>query len=120
MAVHDKVLPTNAMKANTQGQNVSPLCRSGKENETVAHLASSCEQLTQKYCKQWRHDKILQTLHWNLCKKYDLQAATKFYDHVREKVSENDLVKVLWDFNIRKDKKLEHIKPDITVQDKRS
>ena len=91
-----------------------------KENETVAHIVSSCEKLTQKYYKQWRHDKVAQILHWNLCKKYDLQAATKFYDHVPEKVSENDLVKILWDFNIQTDKKLEHNKQDITLHDKKN
>ena len=85
MAAQDQALPTNAMKANIQGQNISPLCRMcGKENETVSHIVSSCEKLTQKYYKQWRHDKVAQILHWNLCKKYDLQAATKFYDHVPE------------------------------------
>ena len=121
MAAQDQALPTNAMKANIHGQNISPLCRMcGKENETVAHIVSSCEKLTQKYYKQWRHDKVAQILHWNLCKKYDLQAATKFYDHVPEKVSENDLVKILWDFNIQTDKKLEHNKPDITLQDKKN
>ena len=76
----------------------------GKENETVSHIISSCEKLTQKYYKQWGHDKVAQILHWNLCKKYELRAATKFYDHVPEKVSENDLVKILWDFNIKTDK----------------
>ena len=92
----------------------------GKENETVSHIVSSCEKLTQKHYKQWRHDKVAQILHWNLCKKYDLQVATKFYDHVPEKVSENDLVKILWDFNIQTDKKLEHNKPDITIHDKKN
>ena len=83
MDERDQALPTNAMKANIQGRNINPLCRMcGKENETLAHKVSSCEKLTQKHYKKWRYDKVAQILHWNLRKKYDLQVATKFYDHV--------------------------------------
>ena len=34
-----------------------------------------------------------------------------------EKVSENDHVKIMWEFNIQTDKKLEHKKPGTTVHD---
>ena len=98
MAAQDQALPTNGMKANIQSQNCIPLYgMCGKENETVSHIISRSEMLTWKYYKQWKHDKVAQILLQNLCKKYDLQAATKFYDHVPEKVSQNDLVKMGWE-----------------------
>ena len=78
MAAQDQALPTNGMKANIQSQNCIPLYRMcGKENETVSHIISSCEKLTQKDYKHWGHDKVAQIIHWNLCNKYELQAATK-------------------------------------------
>lgn len=41
-----------------------------------------------------------------------------WYTHNAEKVLESDSCKILWDFSIQTDKKLNHSKPDITVIDK--
>ena len=59
-------------------------------------------------------------LHWNLCKKYHLPAADKWWEHKVEKVLRNDDVKILWDFKIQTDKHLAHNIPDITVVEKKA
>ena len=41
-----------------------------------------------------------------------------WYTHNSEKVLELDVCKILWDFSIQTDKKVNHNKPDITVIDK--
>ena len=61
---------------------------------------------------------VSQNVHWNLCKKFDLPHATNWYDHVAEKVTENNKAKVLCDFSIQTDHVMEARRPDIVVLDK--
>ena len=57
-------------------------------------------------------------MHWKLCEKWGFERGEKWYDHKPEKVLENEKCKILWDFSIQTDKKLDHNKPDILVEDK--
>ena len=70
--------------------------------------------------KKWRNDQVARILHWKLCKKWGFQNGDTWYNHDPQKVLENDKCKILWDFSIQTDKKLEHNKPDITLLDKES
>ena len=54
-------------------------------------------------------------LPWNLCKKYNISAANKWWEHTVEKVIQKDDVKILWDFMIQAEKRLAHNVLDITV-----
>ena len=47
--------------------------------------------------------------------KYDLPRAEQWYNHKPEGVTENESIKVLWDFNINTDYEIEHRRPDIVV-----
>ena len=76
--------------------------------------------LAQNRYKKWRHDKVAQVLHWNLCKHHELNHYAKWYEHNPDIVQENDNAKLLWDMHIQTDKVLEHSKPDIVLLDKRS
>ena len=96
------------------------MCRlCGKKVENVTHIVSACKMLAQKDYKR-RHDKVCSHLHWCLSKKYGLDVDNKWYYHRPEKVVENDVVKILWDFNIQTDRIIEHHRPGITVIDKTS
>ena len=55
-------------------------------------------------------------LHWNLCRKYNLPTADKWWEH---KVDQALVVKFLWNFKIQTDKHLAHNIPDITVVEKK-
>ena len=57
-------------------------------------------------------------IYWDLCKKYGVKVLAKWYDHVPEKVVENDQVKILWDFNIQTDHVIQHRRPDVVLLDK--
>ena len=117
-AVQDQSLRTNVMKARIEKANVSPLCKiSNKAEETVFHIFSECSKMDQTEYKG-RHDKLAKVIHWDLCKKWGVQMTAKWYDHVPEKVTEIDQVKILWDFNIQTDHVIEHRHPDIVVLDK--
>ena len=54
-----------------------------------------------------------------LCEKWGLQKTGKWYKHEPEKVLESNKCKILWGFPIETGKCLEHIRPDITVIDKK-
>ena len=56
-----------------------------------------------------------------MCKRYGFPTETKWgYEHTSESVLENDSAKILWDFSIQTDHKLEHNKPDIITVDKQA
>ena len=62
---------------------------------------------------------MAQVIHLELCKRFSFHAhMEKWYEHCPEKVLENEEVKVLWDFTIQTDHRLEHNKPDIVVHNK--
>ena len=72
--------------------------------------------LAQCQYKNWRHDKVAQALHWEICKKYGLPASEKWYGHCIETVMENEEVTVMWDMKIQTDKEIEHCRPGIDIR----
>ena len=52
-------------------------------------------------------------IQWELLKENDLSHASKWYEHVPERVVESDEGKLLWDFTIQTDHVIEHRRPDI-------
>ena len=100
-------------------QHWSAKCRMCEErDETIAHIVSECSQLAQNEYKKCRHDKIAALIHWKYCKKFGFVCTEKSYGHFVEKntkVLENDEVKLLWDFSIQTERRIEHNEPDIVV-----
>lgn len=119
LAAQDQALRTNAIKAKIDKTTDNSKCRLCKEkDETVDHLVSACSKIAQTDYKE-RHNKVASMLHWNLCKKYNMPAVDKWWEHKVEKVVQKDDVKILWDFKIQTDKHLAHNIPDITVVEKK-
>ena len=57
-------------------------------------------------------------VHWKLCKKVGIPCEESWYKHTPEKVIETDEFKLLWDFPIQTDNKLDHNRPDIVIVNK--
>ncbi|XP_072176148.1 uncharacterized protein [Diadema setosum] len=115
IAAHEQALSTNALKAKIQKRDVDATCRICRErDETVQHIVCGCSKLAQKEYKR-RHDKLAQVLHWELCRKHEIPCESKWYMHEPQKVSENDKVKILWDFDVQTDNVIQHRRPDIIV-----
>ena len=55
-----------------------------------------------------------------MCKRYEFSNAVKWHEHTPEKVLENDNVRILWDFSVQTNCKLEHNKADILIVDKQT
>ena len=121
MAAQDQAIRTNAIKHRIDKQDVSPLCRlCGEREETMSHVVAECKKLAQKEYKKWRHDKVAQVIHWTLCKKNGFAYQDRWYEHEPERVLENERTKLLWDFPIQTDHKLDHNKPDLVLYDKQN
>ena len=116
-AAQDQALPVNALKS-IYDTNQSSLCRLCKERtETVEHLISGCKTLAAGEYKE-RHDSVAKNIHWHLCEKHGMQSTEKWWDHSPQPVTENDQVKILWDFNVYTDRKITARRPDIIVINK--
>ena len=120
-AAQDQAISTNNHRKVILKEDISPLCRvCGTSNETVSHILSECPALAQCEYKTWRHDLVAQAIHWKLCQKWGFEAGKTWYSHEPERVLENEDCKLLWDFPIQTDKKLDHNKPDIVCVDKKA
>ena len=76
MAAQGQALRTKYIRKVIDKEDVAATCRlCGERDETVAHVVSECKMLAQKQYKNWRHDKIAQVIHWQLCKKYNMDYA---------------------------------------------
>ena len=113
MAAENQSLRTNAVKAKIDRSQNDSLCRMCRQKEeTVSHLLCECPKLAQKEYKQ-RHDGVAKALHWDLCKQCGIGTCDKWYEHSPDSVEENENYKLLWDFPIQTDRKLDHNRPDI-------
>ena len=102
-SAHEQALKTNYMKFHIDKTSESPLCRICRiENESVSHIVSKRKMLVQK-----RHGNVCRCIHWKLCKKHGFQGAQQWYEHEPDRVIENRRYKILWDFIIQCDTKIE-------------
>jgi hypothetical protein len=118
-AAQEQALPTNHNKCYITKTQRNSKCRICQErDETTNHILSECEMLAGRNYK-WRHDRVCKLIHYETCQKYGLQCASKWWDHVPEKVTENDEVKLLFDFDIQVDRDIHHRRPDIIIFNKK-
>ena len=54
-------------------------------------------------------------VHWEMCRKYGIECAHKWYDHQPLPIVENGEVRATWDMTIYTDKVLKHNRADITL-----
>ena len=66
-----------------------------------------------------RHDNVARYIHWQLCGKCGLERAKRWYEEKPEVVVESENFKILWDFTIQCDRKIEARRPDIVFIDKK-
>ena len=84
----------------------------------IRPIISKCSKQTQKEYKT-RHDWVGKVIHWELCKKMELDHTTKWYMHKPESIAENELHKILWDFEIQTDHLIPARRPDLVQINKK-
>ena len=116
IAAQDNAIRTNHIKARIDKTQQSSKCRlCGDIDETINHIISECRKLAQKEYKA-RHDKVIQ---WEICKKFKFDHTNKWYMHNPAPVLENDMHKLLWDFNIQTDHLIPVRRPDLVMINKK-
>ena len=119
-AAQEQALRTRFKRNRIEHEDVNPLCRvCGKQVESVAHLASACGGLAQKEYKR-RHDRMGLRVYWELCRRYEVKCAEKWFEEVPEEVRVNGAgdVEIWWDRGIHTTKPMEHNRPDVVVVDR--
>ena len=119
IAAQDNAIRTNHIKARidkTQQNSKRRLCSDW--DETINHIISECSKLAQKEYKA-RHDWVGKGIHWEMCRKFQFDRTNKWYMYNPAPVQENDLCRLLWDFNIQMDHLILTRRPDLIVIDKK-
>ena len=107
MAAQEQALRTRNVRKVIDKENINGMSRMcGEREETVAYIVCECKRLAQNEYKNWRHDKVVAIIYWELCKKYGVVVKERWYDHKAEKVIETDEIKISWDMRIQTEKSL--------------
>ena len=119
-AIQEQAITTKYVQKHIHKTTNDDVCRACKQQkETIHHIISGCSTLAPtKYLQ--RHDNLCKYIHILLLEKYGIptQNANKWYTYEPEPVTENEAVKILWNFPIQTDHQLKHNKPDIMVIEK--
>lgn len=117
-AAQDQALRTKWYNANILKTSKDPTCRKcGKFDETIAHIISGCPELAQGVYLH-RHNAVASYLHWVLCHLHGLKCNALWYEHEPSKITQNEKIKILYDWNVYTDKKIHHRRPDLVVVNK--
>ena len=62
-----------------------------------------------------RHNFVGKVIHFELCKRLNFDYTAEWYIHKPESVLENEIHKILWDFEIQTDHLIQARKPDLML-----
>ena len=100
---YDRQLYLLYVKAKIDKTQQNSKCRLWEEkDEMVNHIVSECSKLAPKDYKA-RFDWVDKVIHWELWKRLNFDHTTKWYIHKPELVLENEIHKILWDFETKAD-----------------
>ena len=83
-------------------------------------MVIECGNLAQTEYKGGRHDNVAWIIHWQLCGKCGLERANSWYEQKPEGVVESENFKILWDFTVQCDRKVEARRPYIVFRPERT
>ena len=110
---------TNHIKARIDKTQQNCKCRlCGNRDETINYIISECSKLAQKEYKT-RHDWVDKVIHKEMCKKFKFDRTNKWYMYNSAFVLENDIHKLLWDFDIQTDHLISARRPDLIITKKK-
>ena len=85
----------------------------GDRDNAINHLNEHSKYIQKKY--KTRYDWVEKVIHWELCKKLKFDYTTKWYMHKPESVLENEMHKILWDFEIQTDHLIPGQRPELAI-----
>ena len=120
-AIQEQAVTTRYIQRHIFHQQVDESCRvCNREKETIHHITSGCSVLAPtKYLQ--RHNNLCKYIHELILRENNMKPEhTSWYLHQPQPVEENDSTKILWDFSIQTDHRIDHKKPDIFYLNKTS
>ena len=115
IATQNNTIRTNYIKAkinNTQQNSKCRLCED--KDERVNNTISECSKLIQKKYQAMLYN-VGKVINWELCKKLKFDHITKWYMYKPESAQENEMHKILWNFEIRTDHLIPPRWPNLVV-----
>ena len=88
------------MLNDTQHKSKGRLC--GGRDEMINHIVREHSKLAQREYRS-KPDWVGKMIHWKLCKWLSFNHTTKWYIHKTKSILENEMHKILWDFEIQTD-----------------
>jgi len=85
----------------------------------VAHIVSACSEIAGSLYKA-RHNNVAAAIHHSICQNYEIKMTDNIWLHKPNSVAEKNIVKVLWDFEIRTNRQIQARIPDLVVIDKQT
>jgi hypothetical protein len=118
-AAQEQAIVTRAIASHIHGANISDQCRlCGNAVETTMHILAECSKIAQQEYLD-RHNQVAKYIHWRLLQNNGIQTEAKNWKlHEPHKIAEADNIKILWDFNIFTDRKIQARRPDIVIINK--
>ena len=119
IAAQNNAIRTNHIKATIDKTQQNSKCRlHGDRDEMVNHIISKCNKLALKEYKT-RHDWVVKVIHWDMCKKLKFDHINKWCMQNPAPVLENNMHKLLWDFDIQTDHQISARRPDLIIINKK-
>ena len=107
------------MKSETDRSQEDSLYRSWKKSHEITdHVVTGCSRCVQKEY-EGRLKNLGNIIHWKVAENYNFEVKDNWYVHEHKSVAENELYKVLWNFNIQADYIIKSWTPDLVVVDKK-
>ena len=118
IAAQDQAIKTNYYGNNILKDGTHPLCRiCGQFQETIDHIVAGCPEMAKTEYLH-RHNKAATYLHWNICKEFNINTKSKWYEHEPQTVSEKDDITIMWDMPMQRDRKIKANRPSRTKKKK--
>ena len=109
----------NSIKGRIYKTQQNSRCRLyGDRDETIKRIIYECSQLAQKE-DNTRHNWVGKVIYWIQCKKFKFDHTNKWYVHNPESVLENEMHKLLWDFDIQMNHRISSRRPDLVIINKK-
>ena len=99
----------------TRTDDTCRLCR--KEAERTCHILAGCDTLAKKEYLE-RHNNVAKYIHFEICKKYNIQTEKKWHLHHPPEVHMDSQVEIIWDVPLTTDRAVGANRPDIVIRDK--
>ena len=117
-AAQEQALNTKSHATHILKTSQDPRCRMcNRSDETVAHLLTACPKLAAtEYLA--RHNEVARLVHRSISEAHGIKVTRQPWHHAPQPVVETEKVKILWDFEVRTDRRITARRPDIVIVDK--